>query len=74
MRNWGCVTCSITAMKNRKVKMALGTIGLVGAGVAIPAWAVCSSSPLQPCPYTSLPMRIPRAVHIDPLEGNVLRL
>lgn len=31
---------NITAMTNRKLKFALGTIVLVGAGVGIPAWAV----------------------------------
>jgi hypothetical protein len=40
------VSCSITAMKNRKIKMALGTVFLVGAGVAIPAWAVGLSAAL----------------------------
>lgn len=42
------VSCSITAMKNRKIKMALGTVFLVGAGVAIPAWAVGLSATLHP--------------------------
>lgn len=42
------VPCSITAMKNRKIKMALGTVFLVGAGVAIPAWAVGLSAALYP--------------------------
>lgn len=31
---------NITAMKNRKIKFALGTITLVGLGVGIPALAV----------------------------------
>ena len=37
-------------MKNRKIKMALGTVFLVGAGVAIPAWAVgLSAAQEQQC-------------------------
>mmetsp|Transcript_5767 Transcript_5767/g.16512 ORF Transcript_5767/g.16512 Transcript_5767/m.16512 type:complete len:91 (+) Transcript_5767:130-402(+) len=31
---------NMTAMKNRKFKMAAGTIGLVGAGITVPCIAV----------------------------------